>query len=428
MKLQKFIKNKKQKQILIGTIIGLIILIGGITLYRTFAMYKEEKTFDVLQGKVPDFSGIYKEDLLNGADPVLDEEGELVPVIINEENGTVKKAGLNDQWYKYEDKQWANAVILTESGKSKDYQDGTTIEENDIESYFVWIPKYKYKIQTLETSTTPQAFEIEFDLTDTEDTTESCKTPNKSKESGACQVDYWMTHPAFTAFPGSKGMWVGKFETSNTSSIQIKYGKTPWRTYSSTEYNYNRTLDSHMMKNTEWGAVAYLSYSKYGTCDNNNTCENVTANSNTSLITGYASTNIAYPKSQDASTTKNLTGIFDMSGGSWEYVMGFMFDSTNTKPLYANGLGESNFPTEEKYYDKYVYSSSATDFTRRILGDATAETRAWYGNTAGFVYPNHAEFSRGAAASHGTPSIFAFGPDHVGWGYATVRIILTPIN
>ena len=29
-------------------------------------------------------------------------------------------------------------------------------------------------------------------------------------------------------------------------------------------YNYKRDMDSHMMKNTEWGAVAYLSLSNYG--------------------------------------------------------------------------------------------------------------------------------------------------------------------
>ncbi len=55
MKLQKFIKNKKQKQIFIGAIIGIIVLISGITLYRTFALYKEEKTYNVIKGKVPKF-------------------------------------------------------------------------------------------------------------------------------------------------------------------------------------------------------------------------------------------------------------------------------------------------------------------------------------------------------------------------------------
>ncbi len=56
MKLQKFIKNKKQKGIVIGSIVGILLLIGGISLYRSFALYKVEKTFDVLEGTVPDFN------------------------------------------------------------------------------------------------------------------------------------------------------------------------------------------------------------------------------------------------------------------------------------------------------------------------------------------------------------------------------------
>ncbi len=56
MKLQKFIKNKKQKGIVIGSIVGILVLIGGITLYKTFALYKVEKSFNVLNGTVPDFS------------------------------------------------------------------------------------------------------------------------------------------------------------------------------------------------------------------------------------------------------------------------------------------------------------------------------------------------------------------------------------
>ena len=46
-------------------------------------------------------------------------------------------------WYKYEEKKWANAVIL-KSGVT--YEIGEVIPEKDIESYFVWVPKYKYKL------------------------------------------------------------------------------------------------------------------------------------------------------------------------------------------------------------------------------------------------------------------------------------------
>ncbi len=55
------------------------------------------------------FTKTYTEGILNGTDPVLKDE--LVPVTI-EENGTVKKANLESEWYSYEKKEWANSIIL----------------------------------------------------------------------------------------------------------------------------------------------------------------------------------------------------------------------------------------------------------------------------------------------------------------------------
>ena len=87
-----------------------------------------------------EYKSIYKEKILNGADPVLKEK--LIPVTISN-NGEVRYADISKEWYKYENKEWANAVILNE-GVS--YQEGDIISESDIESYFVWIPRYKYQI------------------------------------------------------------------------------------------------------------------------------------------------------------------------------------------------------------------------------------------------------------------------------------------
>ncbi len=56
MKLKKFEGMRKQRKIIVGSIIGILILIGSIILYRSYALYKEEKTFNVLRGKVPHFS------------------------------------------------------------------------------------------------------------------------------------------------------------------------------------------------------------------------------------------------------------------------------------------------------------------------------------------------------------------------------------
>ena len=51
--------------------------------------------------------------------------------------------------------------------------------------------------------------------------------------------------------------------------IKIQPGVQSWRNIIVNDIytnclNYNKTLNSHMMKNDEWGALAYLSKSKYG--------------------------------------------------------------------------------------------------------------------------------------------------------------------
>ncbi len=56
MKLVNFSKNKKVKKMIIGSILGILIVVGSITLYKTFALYKEEQTFNVIRGQVPNFS------------------------------------------------------------------------------------------------------------------------------------------------------------------------------------------------------------------------------------------------------------------------------------------------------------------------------------------------------------------------------------
>ena len=210
----------------------------------------------------------YTEDILNGADPVLKDD--LVPVIIAN-NGDVTKANIKEKWYSYEEKLWANAVILKD--KTTQYADGATIPEANIESYFVWIPRYRYKIFNDEKysgltnvdNTKVQTIEVEFET-------------NGVTPSNGNTKDTWLTHPAFTSF-NTNGMWVGKFETSksnqaptnsfNAMGVQIKPNVTSWRNIQVgnaffTSYHYQRNLDSHMIKNSEWGSISYLQHSKYG--------------------------------------------------------------------------------------------------------------------------------------------------------------------
>ena len=73
MKLEKFDKNKNKKRILIGSLILILLLIGGINLYRTFALYEEKKEFNVLRGRVPKFGSkiqYYLDDVPQESAPV----------------------------------------------------------------------------------------------------------------------------------------------------------------------------------------------------------------------------------------------------------------------------------------------------------------------------------------------------------------------
>ena len=392
----------------------------------------------------------------------------LVPVTI-ENDGTVKYADTSKSWYNYCDKIWANAVILEDNTS---YKVGDTIQESDIQSYFVWIPKYKYKLWNVDTpSRGVHEIEIVFDEIDTTDIEGvSCKTPMVSGESGNCNNGEYMTHSSFISM-GVNGFWVGKYETgykgatsvsssqvnsNDTSKITIKPNVYSWRNitvYNAflASYNYQRNLDSHMMKNTEWGAVAYLSHSKYGI----NTEININNNSN--YKTGYSalpSTNQqTYPATSGdgssynqpynteigylASTTGNITGIYDMSGGNSEYVAGYISGNVG-----SSGLTVSNY--DSKYFDVYPSSSTLTSYQNRILGDATGEMgpfknykdddgisrphNSWYADNSYFVDSSNPWFNRGGSHDFGVlAGQFTFdrytGAVYTSFGF---RLVLTP--
>ncbi len=342
---------------------------------------------------------VYEDPILNGADPVIKEN--LVPVTIAD-NGEVTYANTQKKWYSYENKEWANAVILVEN-PSQEYVKGDVIQESDIESYFVWIPRYRYQIfdegnyttyiESKPTESIAKEIQIEFETNAVEASTGSTKGE-------------WLTHPAFTNFDVN-GIWVGKYETgykgatsteaaqvnaTDSSKVIVKPNVYSWRNSTvsnmfKTAYNYERNLDSHMMKNTEWGAVAYLSHSRYGT----NT--EVRINNNSNFLTGYSAVDETdqndYPGTYGpdstktlpyntetgykASTTGNITGVYDMSGGAWEYVAGYMPSSSD-----GSGFSASELTTYSKYLDLYSANSTINSYNNRKLGDATGEMGPFY--------------------------------------------------
>lgn len=451
--------------------------------YQTDVLnYDDSIIFDVTKD-----NSLYKEEILNGADPVLKDN--LIPVVISDD-GIVTKANTKKEWYNYEDHKWANAVILKENGK---IESDNTIKEESIKEYYVWIPKYSYKLWNVNSdniANVKKPIEITFG--------------SKAKTTGTSNGDT-LIHPAFTNF-NTNGIWVGKYEISydeesytNKDTFLIKNPNTsvttdPTKlivkpnvrslTYKNVSSlftlikNSHTNLNSHMMTNMEWGATAYLTYSKYGRCTSE-TCTEVTINNiNTGYygssakftgewqygptITGCAGDTVSagvISNSSDctnkyntakgylASTTGNITGIYDMSGGSWEYVMGVLEDSNGNlysgnsssynsgfKGLYSSSTGGSNttgldFP-DKKYYDSYKSSDAiGTDkwyiYTSGKLGDATKEianTKAnsssgdsglWFSDYARFATPTTPWFLRGGSWVYDTGAgVFLFSRDN----------------
>ena len=290
----------------------------------------------------------------------------MIPVVYD---GTkwVYSDGTQTNWYNYTDKQWANAVVLN-SGVTKNAGDEVT--EEDVALWYVWLPRYKYK----KFSKTPKEQEISVTFEKGTSTTGTGEN---------------VTHPAFT-FGNTEltGFWVGKFEISTTDSacnssatsancdkvltMTIKPNVSSWR-YATISNHFTsiqnatgtygiNNADSHMLKNIEWGAVAYLKQSKYGlgTTD-------IAVNTNSNFYTG-GGTSDAYKTNVAQSTTGNIYGVYDMSGGAWEYVMGNYNDTISSS-------GFSSMP-DKKYYNKYTSSTGK-------MGDATMETLKTSGTYGG---------------------------------------------
>ena len=298
-------------------------------------------------------------------------------------------------WYNYVNSdgtagfKWANVMLSDGKYKvsSANYTtDGTTtVAEADLGSMFVWIPRYAYSINSYHTSadgegTTQNITNVVFlkgvsnrDSNGTEyyasynpdSVTTGSKTPT-------------IVHPAFN-FGGKalSGIWVAKFEagmaeTLSTSTnndgnktVKVVPNAETWR-YIQVGNCFKASLkmqvsgnpygisgaDSHLMKNSEWGAVAYFAASQYGKTPTINSLYEYDNSSN--VYHEYAGGK-DYKTNVSQSTTGNVTGIYDLNGGAWEYVAAY-YDNGNGI-LSSQGLesfSNNKLKSEyAKYWDKY---------------------------------------------------------------------------
>ena len=385
----------------------------------------------------------------------------------------------DSEWYDYGNKEWANVVLVGENGKDADgdqdvFNADGTLNENSNYSMLVWIPRYAYKINSQYHQSGSSAGEIEIVFIGTDnkgkDGSKTYSTEYPSVSSGAMS-DY-VVHPAFD-YGGTAlaGFWVGKFETSHTGcttdsstgssntnttdlTLQIKAGVTSWRSIRVTNiftvctnmnaagnpYGLNTSdsvVDPHMMKNSEWGAVAYLSqnatYGKGSEVWINNSSSFITgsAGSSVSADTDVGTTNdYKSSQGQNASTTGNVTGVYDMSGGAWEYVAAYVNNSYTQSGGNSYNYGQSLIDSvnagNTKYADVYSigssdsysnnYTASDPSTSTGHYGDAVWETsnsgtgaNSWYSDYSNFPNTGCPFFHRGGGCGSETNAgVFSF--------------------
>ena len=413
----------------------------------------------------------------------------LIPVVYDESSSTWVKADStnnNNSWYDYDNKLWANAVLVSETNRNTYLTSETGIEipMDDILAFYVWIPRYKYKVwniskqagaeSTYAYKAKTEGIDIVFEVGTGSTGTINCEyNYNVDSTNGGVDLstttaetctgnngDYY-THPAFTfGNDNINGFWISKFEISssdpsatygggNVTNLTVRSlpNVNSWRNIqvskistviqnmqtSSNIYGLSTSrinTDSHMLTNYEWGAVAYLTNSKYGRCTDRS-CTEVTINNCSSYITGIGANTVSEGKSSTtcttaankydgtygklASTTGNITGVYDMSGGSWEYVMGNMSSVTTGYTFYpsSSSFSSSWYTTDTaKYVTTYAYDTVYNNqkaYNRGRLGDATAETLlsastsgGWYSDYAFFPFSSFAWFYRGGYYNSGS--------------------------
>ena len=201
----------------------------------------------------------------------------------------------------------------------------------------------------------------------------------------------------------------------------------------------NKETDSHLIKNSEWGAVSYLGQSQYGLNGTNIRINNLTLNNSVKTIyavTGYAAKTLqdgdtkledARPVSstekvykwtekdgQTASCTGTIYGIYDMSGGAWERTAAIVNNGNENLNIYGkaimNALNNGKSTEYVTVYPKGETSGQSLDdasksnyiANTKIYGDAIRETStaglgqtSWYSDYSYFVGAYGPFFIRG---------------------------------
>ena len=423
-------------------------------------------------------------EFVQGNDAVNEPEMDNSMIAVKHDGYNWVKTDKENGWYNYDMGVWANAATVS-SDKLSTYQNapvGTEINMDDIETMWVWIPRYSYTIaghgstyygkrgvylSSNPTAALPGEIDIKFIGTDE-------KERGTAKYLDTEEPKNWYTPDAFTF--GDKelsGIWVGKFETSNTTQNSInsttpdpiiKPNVTSWRginvsniynvglkvSAEGNRYGLNQSMNSHAMRNDEWAVVSYLSQSRYGKLGNVNFSganKEIYQNKSNTYITGcsYGSPsngNTDYGcqyeydsniRTEDgstgrgvgASTTGTIYGIYDMSGGAWEYVMG------NYNDTVGNSGFSSPLTLDSKYYNKYTSEDASKACNGgECISHGLSETAGWYNDYYTMITEVYPWMLRGGSYNDATVAgVFGFNRrDVTGTASSDIsfRLVMSP--
>ena len=303
---------------------------------------------------------------------------------------TISSPDTDTSWYNYTNKEWANA-------------------QTDDGSMWVWIPRYEYMITTPHIST-EQTISINF-----------------LNNLSTITTSGYIVHPAFTF--GSielTGIWVAKFEASGiATAVDVKPGIASLRSITidsaftesrnmetNTRYGWGTSgtgIDTHLMKNVEWGSISYLSNSIYG-----KNLE-VTINADSNYYTG-GGIGTSYISNIAQSSTGNIYGVYDISGGAFEYTAAYVNNGHANLTTYGNSL----YISANQYKDVYTMGddTQSGNYTANLskVGDAIYETSlsiaastSWYEDFSYMPYSLCPFFGRSGGYNSATGAgVFAF--------------------
>ena len=376
----------------------------------------------------------------------------MIPVYYDDSKNVWKCADKDNKdsltrWYHYDYKMWANAVTINYSDssiKNKYFNSDGTLkikpgEEvlmDDITTMWVWIPRFNTTTPSNYnggTQAKPNAIDVTF-VKQNEPATDAFTFGNKEL-SGFWYGKFEISHTTLTSSETNDNLGCNNETCSNANGIIIKPNVTSLARSNVSNFFYasrsmeqannsfgfvSTEVDTHMSKNNEWGAVAYLTHSIYGRCTGSTSCTEVGINNNNNYKTGYGAPagsgtgdfNEAYntTRGKDASTTNNIYGIYDMSGGRYEYVMG----------VYNNSKSSSGFNSlpDSKYYNNYT--------TTEYQGHALYGTKGWYYDGNDVLDTSKSWYARGGGYNSGaTAGVFNYYTYYGGAAYYSTRFVIT---